>query len=98
MTAMEICDHVNDAKNKYGISLVPRRISNMMGTSFLFEKHDITKVRYLGRQTGRVIRWRARSIDELVEIFTDPRRRQFGLRKLPRVIRSEVESKLEELP
>ena len=97
MTCMEMCDHINDTNNKYGVSLIPSTIAGLMGSSHLFVKHDKMIVQYLGRQTASRIVWRARSIDELVVIFTDPRRRQFGLPKLPSLIRSKVESKLEEL-
>ena len=98
MTSVQICDHINNTDSKYGVSLIPRSISTLMLNSHLFKKHSITKVKYLGGQTSPVIVWQARSIDELAELFSEPRRRQFGLRKLPSVIRSEVESKLEELP
>ena len=95
LTASQICDYVNGSK--VGVTLIPRTTSTLMRASHLFAAHSNSKVRYLGGQIGSVIVWRARTIDELVELFREPRRQQYGLHKLPSIVKSEVESRLEEL-
>jgi hypothetical protein len=95
MTATQICDIINDPNNKYGVSLMPRRLSSLMRSSLLFEKWGKDKVTYSMGQTQNVIVWRARTIDEVTELCKT--RGAWSVNKLPRLIRSEVESRLEEL-
>ena len=92
MTAMQVCDEMK--RNGCSVSTTPTRASGIMRCSHMFEKHDkVNTICFSGQTAVGTLVWRARSIEELVQIFRDPTRRQ-GLHKIPSVIRSSIEGRL----